>query len=91
MLEVYSIVPNACICPFNRVWRERDKSFRYDAAKAALNVHFQFCTSWSVSVTVKTLQDPAGVRSGDLIAHILVEGVSAVKKLLQYSMFVFMY
>ena len=60
--------------------REREKSFRHDAVKGALNVHIQFCTSWSVSVTVKTVQDPAGVRSGDLIAHSLVEGVvSAVK------------
>jgi hypothetical protein len=89
MIEVYSVVPNACICPSNRVWRER-QDFRHDDAEGALSVHFQFYASWSVYVTVKTLQEPAGVRSGDLFAHSLAEGVSTVKKILQYNVFIFM-
>ena len=78
MLEVYSIVPNACICPCSCVWRERQE-FRHDLAEGALSVHFQFYAFWSVFFTVKTLQEPTGVRSGDLIVHSLAEGVSAVK------------
>ena len=89
MIEVYSIVPKACICPFNRVWRERQE-FLHDDAECALSVHFQFYASWSVSVTVKTLQEPTGVRSGDSIFPQSRRRRFCRNKFLQYSVFIHM-